>query len=124
MRLLKIGRLTRFSRIKALSTANVASSGLRRVAALLLFYFVVTHFVACAFWSMAARVEPKPECEDPLGWGACDELVRGGRVAEQYVHAIYWTLLVMAVNDTAPLDAGQQAFHRSPFLRRSPRAMV
>ena len=109
LRLLKIGRLTRFSRIKALSTANVASSGLRKMAGLLLFYFMVTHFVACAFWAMASRVEPK----DPLlstAWGACEELVRGGRVAEQYVRAIYWTLLVMAVNDTAPMDAGQQAF--------------
>ena len=110
VRLLKIGRLTRFKRIKALSTANVASSGMRRVGGLLLFYFIVTHVVACAYWSMASHVPNKPDCDEQLAWGACAALVNGGRVAEQYVHAMHWTLLVMAVNDSAPVDAGQETF--------------
>jgi hypothetical protein len=95
---------------KALSTANVASSGVRRVGGLLLFYFVVTHVVACSYWSMASHINNKPDCDELLGWGACEALVDGGRVAEQYVHAMHWTLLVMAVNDSGAVDAGQEAF--------------
>ena len=79
----------------------------------LLFIFVlVSHFVACSYWTFAKYQEPEGEEGEWLPAPRYVDLEDPSfkEQMEQYGQSIYWTLMVLLGNDTTPSNPSQTAF--------------
>eukprot|EP00908_Phaeocystis_cordata_P008354 Transcript_19010.p1 GENE.Transcript_19010~~Transcript_19010.p1 ORF type:complete len:813 (-),score=358.41 Transcript_19010:1119-3557(-) len=130
IRLLKLGRLSRVNRIKMirdLSYNGVIRPGVVPLIRLLIFYFFVTHMVACLYWAIA-KASPVPcvtgdlqgwdgvlDAGGQFPWGICEE-----RLTEpwtrQYVLAFYWSLIVMMGNESYPIKPEDKVFSTCVIL--------
>jgi len=129
VRLIKIGRLSRVGRIKALR--DLQYNGVLHPAAfqlvkLLVLYFFVLHMVACFYWYVAVNsLGPEqhgPDCDDftkdqgrIAAWSMCAAVTSSG-LGRQYSRAFFTAVLIMVGGDTFPTTPSEEVFTATAML--------